>query len=93
MKRTPLKRHSERGLLRKEVGRLHLALLKKQRGDVCEFCGKPGQNIGRFHIIEISRAPRLEFTDENVLLSHWLEGCQVHYHWHHYGKDILKSPG
>ena len=83
-KHTPISRMSDRGRLRKAMGELHLEILRLRRGNRCEICGLPG-NVGRFHILEVSTHPRLEFVDDNVLLAHWLNNCQAHYLWHHFG--------
>lgn len=89
-KRKPLSKMSSRGKLRKEIGKLHLEILRKQRGDICEICRLPG-NVGRFHILPVGRYPKLEFHDGNVLLTHWLHCCQAHYLWHHAGPADHKN--
>lgn len=80
------KKKSDKKKLRDKIGAIHYRLLKLKRGDKCEICGQPGAE-GRFHIIPVSESLRLEFVDDNVLLSHWMRGCQAHYKWHHEGKD------
>lgn len=82
---------SDKKKLRDKIGKLHLEILRLQRGDKCEICGLEGENIGRFHIIPLSESLRLEFEPENILLSHWLEKCQAHYKWHHYGADDRRT--
>jgi hypothetical protein len=84
--RSTLSQRSEKKKLREAIGKLHLQILRNERGDVCEICGGPGP-VGRFHIIRVADAYRLEFEPENILLSHWLEKCQAHYRWHHYGSN------
>lgn len=79
-----IKSHSAKGKLRKQIGALHLKILKLRRGNQCEICGKTAPNIGRFHILRTGRYPRLEFVDENVLLSCWYP---CHFAWHHYGAN------
>jgi hypothetical protein len=80
-----LNKMSDRGKIRKEVGRLHLAVLVVKRGRVCEICGQeagPDDTFARFHIRTVAAAPRLEFADENVLVyikSHWWV-CHEPYH-------------
>ena len=68
---------SDRGRLRKEVGRLHLAYLLKKRGYKDEFTGEEGGpgDFARFHIMTVSSHPRLEFVDENVI-------CYLRKNWH-----------
>jgi len=83
-KRTPISKMSAKGKLRKEMGKLHLALLVRKRGPNCEICGLPGAE-GRFHILPVGQHPRLEFVDANVLLVHWMRNCQAHFQWHHAG--------
>ena len=86
-KRVPIKKRSNKKKLRDEAGKIQLQILKLKRGPRCEFCRGPGSNIGRFHIIRVASAPRLEFVEENILLAHWMERCQAHYRWHHYGAN------
>ena len=86
-KQIPIRKRSKNKILRDEAGNLQLKILKLKRGDKCEFCGQPGQNIGRFHIMRTAKYPRLEFVEENILLSHYLEKCQSHYRWHHFGAN------
>jgi len=78
---------SEKKKLRDKIGSLHLEILRYQRGYKCEICGESDTDVGRFHIIPVSQSLRLEFYDENILLVHWLKGCQAHFKWHHYGND------
>ena len=87
-KRKPISKMSDRGRLRKEIGRIHLEILKRDRGDVCEISGRPVNGLGRFHILEVSTNPRLEFVDENVLLVNWLPH---HFNWHHYGEGSPRN--
>lgn len=92
MKRTPLKKQSARKKLRDIIGKLHLEILKKERGNyyTCELCGKH-TTLGRFHILPVGVYPRLEFHSENILLAGWM--C-CHQHWHHdynKGKAIEKN--
>jgi hypothetical protein len=71
---------SERKIIRDRIGRLHLEILRLKRGDRCEICGKTNVIVGRFHILTVGSHPRLEFRDENVLLSCWMP---CHYLYHH----------
>jgi hypothetical protein len=80
--RKPLSKMSERGRLRKQIGAIHFEILKKRRGLRCEISGKTPNQLGRFHILEVSTHPRLEFADENILLVNYLP---YHFCWHHYG--------
>lgn len=66
-----------------------LKILKIERGDSCELCGRHG-NVHLFHILPISRFPRLQFHKRNLLLTDW-HPC--HYNWHHdveYANNIVK---
>ena len=89
-RRSPLSQRSEKKKLRDDIGKLHFQILKKERGiyDRCEICGKQTGQLGRFHIIRVARAPRLEFEDQNVLLAGWF--C-CHFAWHHHGSNDLRN--
>jgi hypothetical protein len=89
-KKKPLSKVSERGKLRKHIGELHLQILRIKRGNKCEICGLQGM-VGRFHILEVSTHPRLEFVEDNILLSHWMQNCQAHYLWHHFGSHDARN--
>ena len=91
MKRSPLRKTSDRGRLRKEIGRLHLQVLLKQRGCRCEFTGKEGGpgDFARFHIIPVARRPRLEFADQNIII-YWRKDYYVwHDPYHHDQRSVL----
>jgi hypothetical protein len=78
---------SDRKKLREEIGRLHLQILRIKRGDRCEICQVPSDDLARFHIITVAADPRLEFIDENVLIyarNHW-HCCHEPYHRDIYG--------
>ena len=87
MKFKSVKIKSDKKKIRDAIGKIHLELLRKKRGDRCEICGKQCVT-GRFHIIRVAQAPRLEFVDENVLLSCWMP---CHYAWHHNGADDKRN--
>jgi len=77
-----LPKTSDRGRIRKRLGKLHLAILQTKRGDRCEICGKPDKDLARFHIFTVAAHPRLEFFDDNIFLyarSHW-HYCHEPYH-------------
>jgi len=80
MKRTPLRKKSDKKKIRDRLGSLHLKLLRSQRGEVCQICGRVSSNLGRFHILPVGKYPKLEFVSENVLLACW-HPC--HFSWHH----------
>ena len=86
-----MKKVSDRGRLRKEIGRLHKLILLEQRGYVDEICGERSNNpddFARFHILTVASMPKLEFRNENVLLylkSHWWV-CHEPYHHDRDGK-------
>ena len=80
--RKPIKNKSSRKKLREAIGKIHFEILKIRRGGFDEIDGRPANGLGRFHILEISTNPRLEFVDDNVLLVNWLPH---HFNYHHYG--------
>lgn len=84
--RKRIRKRSAKKVLRDKIGAYHLAYLKRQRGnyDKCEICGKKTDRLGRFHILRVGQYPRLEFVEENILLTGW-DCC--HYPWHHYGPN------
>lgn len=81
---------SSRKQLRDRIGRLHLELLKYKHKnfDTDEITGRRGVVLGRFHILRVSTHPRLEFFDNNILLTAWMP---VHYAWHHGGPNDPKN--
>ncbi len=83
-----IKKKSAKKILRDECGKLHLEVLKIKRGAKDEIDGRPANGLGRFHILEVSTNPRLEFVDENILLVNWLPS---HFNWHHYGEGSPKN--
>ena len=86
-RRKPIKQKSDKKRLREKIGTIHLALLKRQRGDMCEIHGRQCSNIGRMHILPVGKYPRLEFEDANVILAGWL--CS-HY-WTHHDPDDKRA--
>jgi len=92
MKRTSLRNRSDKKILRDEVGALHLKLLKKKRNnyDTCEICGRHPVRLGRFHIMLVGQYPRLEFCDENILLTCWMP-CHNDYHHNPEKADAIKD--
>ena len=89
IRRTPIKKKSDKKILREEIGKIHLEYLKHLRGnfDTCEICGKKTNRLGRFHILRVGQYPKLEFIDLNVLLTGWF--C-CHFPHHHYGGNDPK---
>lgn len=82
MRYKKIKNKSDKKIIRDKIGKLHLEILRMERGLRCEICGKYNPSVGRFHIISVARSPRLEFCDDNILLSCWMP---CHYSWHHMG--------
>ena len=80
MRRTSLRRHSKskRSRLIKECDALLFRYLKLKHGEKCQFCDRD-KYIGPFHILPKSTAPRLRFSEENVILVCW----PCHSLWHH----------
>jgi len=82
MKFKKLRNKSEKKILRDKIGDLHRKVLMKNRKnyDTCEICGRSPVRLGRFHILPIGTYPKLEFCDENILLTCWMP---CHFNWHH----------
>lgn len=85
MKRSRLKKQSERGVAIAECRGLLREILRRKRGLKCELCGKYHPEVGLFHILPVGRFPNLQFHEKNVLLSCWMP---CHYRWHH---DYFKA--
>ena|SRR3990167_4648752 len=76
MKRSWIKRSkSPRKKIIDKVKLLMRQILKLRDGDVCFFCNKPGSHflypLSLFHILPISRYPKLELELENTVLACW----------------------
>jgi len=82
-KRKPLKRISDRQRLIKATDALFLKILKHERGDKCETCGRT-KGIAASHILDKGRYPRLRWCKTNVLLQCWYV---CHYPYHHCPHD------
>ena len=72
--------------LKDKLGELHLRVLKLERNnsDTCEICGRRGVVLGRFHILRTASHLRLEYIDENILLTDWFP---CHNAWHSSGAN------
>jgi len=82
-----MRRKSKRQKLIEKIKTLLREELKKERGNRCEICGQSGGRLGLFHILSVGKYPRLMFSKENILLSHWYP---CHYLWHH---DYFRAKG
>ena len=82
-----INKKSAKGKLREKIGALHLKILHFRNNGQCQICGRYSNTLGRFHILEVSTYPNLEYHDQNVLLAGWY--C-CHEAWHHYGPDHPK---
>ena len=80
MKRTPLRKVSDRGRLIKEAEKLLRQILKDKRGNKCEVCGRKPADLGLAHILPKGKYPSLRLYPENILLLCWMP---CHYFWHH----------
>ena len=85
MKRSPIRKKSNRKKLRDRLGKLHFEILKLERGEKCEITNRECNDLGRFHILPVGRYPELEYHSENVLLASWF---YCHEAWHH---DYFKA--
>lgn len=86
MKRSPLKSKSPRQRLTEEIEDYLRKILKDERGDRCEVCGRP--NPGLFHILPKGKYPNLRFNRFNILLVCW-NPC--HDHWHKHRTDSVQG--
>jgi len=84
MKFYRIRQKSDRKKLRDEIGKLHLKILKIERGDICEIHNRKCSNIGRSHILSVGLYPKLEFYSENIVLAGWY--CS-HFYSHHNPDD------
>lgn len=82
IKRTKIRRKSSR---QKEIDKCY-ALLRKililKRGSQCEICHRrqTGRNLTLFHILPRGKYPKIQFSEENILLACWFP---CHNDWHH----------
>ena len=109
MKHTPLKRktrlRSRRTLnnasirqdyIEKTLGFIR-EIIKLEKGDRCQICGKPQEalpfGLSAFHILARSQAPRLVLYRPNILLACWGKGdnnSYCHNIWHSANKSETK---
>ncbi len=82
LKRSPLRQKSFKKYLKEEVGKAQLEYLRLFRHNehICDICKKYRPFLSRFHILPVSKYSKMEFVDENVLLTDWLP---CHEKWHH----------
>ena len=76
MKRSYIKRSkSPRKKIIDKVKVIMRQILKLRDGDVCFFCNRPGSHflypLSLFHILPVSRYPKLELELENTILACW----------------------
>ena len=84
LKRSPIRKKSYKKFLREEVGKAQLEYLRlfRHNDHICEICGKYRPFLSRFHILPVGKFVKMEFVDENILLTDWLP---CHHLWHtHY---------
>lgn len=74
-----IKKRSAKGVQFQRMQDTMRAILKIERGEKCQLCGRHGVDLGVFHILPVSTHPRLRFNFENVLLSCWFP---CHHSWH-----------
>lgn len=79
-RRKPIKRRSDKKVLRDKIGAIHFKILKLERGDICEISGRFGNGLGRFHILPVGQYPQLEYNSWNILIVNW---HPYHEAWHH----------
>ena len=84
MKRTKLKRVSQRQKIIKQIDNLLLVKLKQERGDICEIHNKKCSRIGKMHILSKGKYPRIRFNSFNIILAGWF--CS-HFWTHHDSED------
>lgn len=87
-RKKPLKRRSGKRVIIDQIKTYLRAELIAERGNRCEFSGKPANGLGMFHILPEGRYPRISLSKENILLVNWFPW---HYRWHHdpYYKDEI----
>ena len=78
-RRKSIKRVSSRQAVIKFCDKLLFEILKIERGNRCEICGRP--NPAPHHILEKGTYPRLRFVKQNILLLCWMP---CHFAIHHY---------
>ena len=85
-----IRKLSNRSRLIKVCDKLMFEVLKKERGCVCEICGRT-QGIGTFHILPKSTAPRLRYSKDNLLLVCWFPCHNLFHHDVYRAQAIIKK--
>jgi len=84
LRQKAIRKVSDRQRLINSCKDLLRAILKIERGDRCELCGRTPHNLGLFHILPEGAYKRISLHRENLLLSCWFP---CHYHWHRHRTD------
>ena len=81
----PIRKKSDRQNIKDKCFALLREILKIERGNKCEVCGRKANNLGLFHIISQAQAPCLIFHRQNLLIMCW-QSC--HFYWHHNQRSV-----
>jgi len=89
-RRKPIRKQSDRGKLVKRVDALLFTLIKRERGERCQLCGRT-TNLTPFHILPKGTYPKLRFNCRNILIACWFP-CHNDWHSNYYkAKNIEKK--
>lgn len=80
-----IKKRSSKGALIQRTIDLMREIMKLERGEKCEICGKATKDLGVFHIMPVGQYKRIRFYFQNTLLVCWFP---CHNDWHH---NIFKA--
>lgn len=83
MKRSPLKRVSDKQKVIEQIDDLLRTKLKRERGGICEIHNRKCANIGMMHILSKRQYPKLRFNSFNIILAGWF--CS--HFWTHQDPD------
>lgn len=71
---------AQRAKITKECEDYLRKILRHERGEKCEICGKKSGKVGLFHILPKGRYPNIRFNKFNLLLACWFP---CHFFFHH----------
>ena len=75
-----IRKRSSKARLMQKIQDIMRDILKIERGDKCQLCGRESDNLGVFHVLPVGGYQRIRFNFENVLLTCWFP---CHFDWHH----------
>lgn len=91
LKRSQIKKKSSRALIIDGIENFLRAKLKKERGSICQICGRERcRPVGLFHILPKGNYPKLRFYEGNLLLVGWFT-CHKNWHTNYFKAKAMES--